>query len=1077
MDAETDADREEVRGWKSPNVWAAQDVFEANPVKQLLVPASIFPSISESSTGLCLTNSHGSWPAQLPGEPTVDGVLHAQLPLGLTAGSELRRASWSTGRFSRDDTTDVLDSYRMALSFNEQTEGVPGLRTPQLGAVHAVLGHWTTGRKVPATVVMPTCTGKTETMLALLVAARPRRLLVLVPSDALREQVAAKFERLGVLQEFGVVAATARRPIVGRVLHGFSAVNTTTAFADACNVIVATPSALKESDPAALIALLTSCSHLFVDEAHHVAAKTWSEIRDYFVDKDIVQFTATPFREDGKHLSGRTIYAFPLREAQAQGYFARINYTSVVSFENVDREVATQAVCRLREDLAVGHNHVLMVRVGGIPRAHALKPLYDELAADLNPAIINSRMSKASQKAALAALRAGETRVIICVSMLGEGFDLPALKVAAVHDPQKSLGVTLQFVGRFARTSTAGEYGDASVFVARREIQSDARLRALYAEDADWNVILRDLSETVVQEQQAVTDFEAGFTALPEEVTLRSLLPKMSTVVYRTDSRHWDPQNIVGFFGEENLLTMPIGLNEQAGVAWCVVEHREDVKWGDLKTIEEVTYELFVLYFDSERRLLYVNSSANSGVFEELVEAVAGADARRFTGSQVYRVMGDIRRLVPTTVGVVDAHSQFRRFSMHVGSDVTASFSQAEAGTKSQTNISGGGYRDGEYVNISASLKGRIWSHNVAPTLKHWVDWCDGVGTRLLDDTISIEQIIGQFILPEELDGRPESVLLAVEWPWAVRALRADNLSLTLGVNLFAMAYTDLAPDSTSSTGPFKFSVLTDAWSVPYEARVDNGRLIYTCTGDQELEVRTARTSRVLSEWLNEHGLLFILDQDRLIEGDLLYQANNPAEPYARGRLRSLDWTGIDLHLESQGPDKRASSIQHRAVAELLAGGDTWDVVLDDDGTGEIADIVALRIDDDELVVRLVHCKFSRGDSPGARVSDLYEVCGQAQKSVVWRKGDLQRFFAVLEDRARRKYDRTGVSPFEVGDARALYQLQERALVMRRRVEMVIVQPGLSASRASTVQLELLASTEAYLLQTINAQLTIWCSD
>jgi superfamily II DNA or RNA helicase len=38
---------------------------------------------------------------------------------------------------------------------------------------------------------MPTGTGKTETMLALLVAARPSRLLVLVPSDALREQVSS----------------------------------------------------------------------------------------------------------------------------------------------------------------------------------------------------------------------------------------------------------------------------------------------------------------------------------------------------------------------------------------------------------------------------------------------------------------------------------------------------------------------------------------------------------------------------------------------------------------------------------------------------------------------------------------------------------------------------------------------------------------------------------------------------------------------------------------------------------------------------------------------------------------------
>jgi len=133
---------------------------------------------------------------------------------------------------------------------------------------------------------------------------------------------------------------------------------------------------------------------------------------------------------------------------------------------------------------------------------------------------------------------------------------------------------------------------------------------------------------------------------------------------------------------------------------------------------------------DHANRLLYINNSANDGVFQDLADAVLGSGATRFTGSTVYRVMADIDRLVPTNVGVLDAHDQFRRFSMHVGSDVTASFSQAEAGTKSQTNISGGGYRNGERISISASLKGRIWSHTTARSLKHWCDWCDSVGAN-----------------------------------------------------------------------------------------------------------------------------------------------------------------------------------------------------------------------------------------------------------------------------------------------------------------------------------------------------------
>ena len=57
-----------------------------------------------------------------------------------------------------------------------------GFRPPQIGAFHAVKSHWVVS-DAPATLVMPTGTGKTETMLALLVSEPVERLLVVVPSD------------------------------------------------------------------------------------------------------------------------------------------------------------------------------------------------------------------------------------------------------------------------------------------------------------------------------------------------------------------------------------------------------------------------------------------------------------------------------------------------------------------------------------------------------------------------------------------------------------------------------------------------------------------------------------------------------------------------------------------------------------------------------------------------------------------------------------------------------------------------------------------------------------------------------
>ncbi len=371
-------------GWFSPPVWADAFSVDENPVRQLLVPGSRFQLVGEADGKPVIENDFGRWPAFQIGSPAPAAVLAAQLPLGIGPGSTLHRASW-VGPRTRLSQGDVLDGYSGALNFEGAPEGGPGaLRVPQRGAVHAVLGYWTTERAEPTTVVMPTGTGKTETMLALLVAGRPRLLLVIVPSDALREQTAGKFERLGILQEQRIVAPTAMRPVVGKLLHGLKSAESAASFADACNVVVATAAVLASCTDEARAALLERCSHLFIDEAHHVAAQSWSTTRETFEGRPVVQFTATPFREDGHRVTGRQIYAFPLRLAQEQGYFSPINYTSVIDFDNLDESVARQAAAQLRHDLAAGHDHILMARVENIRRVREVLPTDGLILASTN---------------------------------------------------------------------------------------------------------------------------------------------------------------------------------------------------------------------------------------------------------------------------------------------------------------------------------------------------------------------------------------------------------------------------------------------------------------------------------------------------------------------------------------------------------------------------------------------------------------------------------------------------------------------------------------------------------------------
>lgn len=989
--------------------------------------------------------------------------------------SEAGAVRW-IGALERSSPDSVLESLTDAFAFRlaEPASGIGGLRIPQLGAVHAVLGHWTILEPRPATVVMPTGTGKTETMVALFAAARLGRLIVVVPSDALRTQIAEKFETLGVLQRDGVIADSASRPVVGRVAHGFSTQEAARDFARSCNVVVTTPNALFASSPQIVEAFLSEFTHLFVDEAHHVVAKTWRQIRDQFENRPVVQFTATPFREDGKQLGGRMVYSFPLRQAQAEGYFSKIRYVAVAELNESDRVLAERAIEALRADLSAGRDHILMARTKRTGRAREIHDLYAALAPDLSPVLLFSSLGKGEREAAIGALQERASRIVVCVDMLKEGFDLPSLKVAAIHDAHKSLGVTLQFIGRFARAAN-DQIGDATVVVGRPEGDYDENLRRLYAENADWNLLVENLSAEAVGEQEEIGELEEGFGQEPEEVSLRNLDPKMSAIAFKTHCQDWAPEAIEEIYEEGEILTSPIAINESRHIAWFVTETSSPVLWGEIETIADLTYHVYILYWDAERQLLYINSSNKSSTHDTLARAVCGAKTDRIAGEDVFRAMARIDRLVPLNVGVLDTRNRSRRFSMHVGADVTEGFPIAEEQTKTKTNIFARGYEEGDRVTVGAAVKkGRVWSYQVAQTLKHWVDWCDHVGTKLIDETIDLDEVMGNFIRPESLDARPPLVALAAEWSWKVFINTSEEMKLRHAGQDWPLIDAELRIVEFNDSGPIAFEVQAPGWQLAYEATIKDGEISYSPRGD-EIALVSRKGEEPLSDYLNVEGLTFLMENDAMIVSPaVLLRPPRDIVPYDRERMVALDWQGINIRKESQGAARDADSIQARVIAEVAASG-AWRVIVDDDGSGEIADIVAIRVDGEELVVRLIHCKYSSGDQPGARVADLYEVCGQAQKSAR-RRHNIGLFFHELIRRERTRISRHGKTGLQVGDASDLYSLQDEARLLRARFEICVAQPGLSKAKVSVPQLELLGATEVFLRESAYASFDVFSS-
>jgi superfamily II DNA or RNA helicase len=63
---------------------------------------------------------------------------------------------------------------------------------------------------------------------------------------------------------------------------------------------------------------------ILFDEGHHNVAASWSALRTHFPAARIVNFSATPARADGRIMSGRIIYSYPIFRAIQEGYVKRL---------------------------------------------------------------------------------------------------------------------------------------------------------------------------------------------------------------------------------------------------------------------------------------------------------------------------------------------------------------------------------------------------------------------------------------------------------------------------------------------------------------------------------------------------------------------------------------------------------------------------------------------------------------------------------------------------------------------------------------------------------------------------------
>lgn len=991
---------------------------------------------------------------------------------------------------------DQYDRFRWAIDRADK----PGLRSPQAGALHALAAHFSHERsgarpirREPAIITMPTGSGKTAVLMALPYIVQAQRALVVTPSRLVREQIADDFEQLAVLRRIGVLDPDVPLPSV-RSISGRITSDQQWEELRGVDLVVGTPSSLSPTIEAVPQPPTDLFDLVLVDEAHHTAAASWRGLIDAFPNAKRALFTATPFRRDRREIIGSFVYTYELADAWRDGTFGEVLYSPVdpVLGQSHDESIAAAAVAQLRQDLEDGLDHRLLVRTASQSRARELLELYrsQEVAVDL----ILGEHGLRHVRRTIKRLKEGDLQAIVCVDMFGEGFDLPQLKIAALHAPHRSLAVTLQFIGRFART-TGEKLGKARFFAVATDMQVERT--ALYEQGAAWDLLIPNLSAARVRREREVKEALATFTDLPSEdagkgsapggealplvvardtadVSLFSLRPYHHIKILRAP-HGVDVSLPLAFPQGLNVVLQKISPKHNAVVYVTKESSRPD--WATTDHFDGVEHDLFVIVHDPRTKLVFICASRRSETmyeyFARALAPVGGPPLRGVPAPVLNKALLDLDDPVFFNVGLANAvaANQAESYRVLMGSSAQDAIGRADARSFRRGHWFCGATEGGKRITLGLSSASKLWS-NTSDTIPGLVRWCHEIGKKLVDRrTPATSSNIDWLATGEEAKAIPDEVLFA-DWPAEffghprvveyASAAGEGSQSQLLELDLYV---------KEADRSSIRLMLEDDEGNAfEYVFALDGDTLVKPVKPDEEVVVVAGRDRIPLSALLSQFPPRFYTTTYGCVDGYVWHPPRPIGDrPFDHDQFVSWRWNdlGIDPENECAASKDGRLSIHEGLERELLNG--HADILYYDHGSGEMADYVevypAADGEDGDTVVRFYHCKGTKGANAGGRVGDAYEVCGQAAKSMTWARRDA--LLSAMKRRLMRKRPSRFVRGSQV-DAERLLGPGKRVVL-----EIVIVQPGFSKAKLDGDLGLLLAAADEYLVTGPCRRLTV----
>lgn len=409
-------------------------------------------------------------------------------------------------------------------------------------------------------------------------------------------------------------------------------------------------------------------------------------------------------------------------------------------------------------------------------------------------------------------------------------------------------------------------------------------------------------------------------------------------------------------------------------------------------------------------------------------------------------------------------------FQSYYGKGVQEGLSLAEERSGINNNVFGVGFEGGEKISIGCSRKGRIWSYSRG-TINQFINWCDEIAVKLTDDNIDPNQILRNTIKPKKVSVRPAEYPISVDWHHKIYESLEEKVIFNIEGVEYDLSSIEINTYNPSENNPLSFSLDTENKKVIFQLNlgetITNGNRQFYFNIDkisrEEISVRVGSKNYYATEFFNEYPPTFWFHDGSFLQGNEYVKFNEEILNYPQNEIETWDWSGVNLSKESEGfSNINENSIQYYCIEKLIREGN-YDVIYNDDNSGEIADIVAIKNTDREIHIDLFHLKFASRGVVSHEIKNLYEVCGQAQKSLAWKYKENNSFFRHLIKRECNK-QRFGQTRIRKGNIELLEKLSEEARRKKNlKFNIAIVQPGFSKETATQPILKLLGVTANHL--------------